>query len=66
MQAHGLERMRKIELMHASTANDAANEDIQTGVRKVNSTTATQESISCIGTKKTENDVMITYLWITD
>ena len=66
IQAHGLEVMRKIELMHASKANDEANEDVQTGVRKESSTTATQESISCIGTKKTENNVMITYLWITD
>ena len=45
MQAHGLEGMRKIELMHASKANDAANEDIRRGVRKESSTTATQESI---------------------
>ena len=48
MQAHGLEGMRKIELMHASKANDAANEDIRRGVRKESSTTATQESILSI------------------
>jgi len=45
MQAHGLEGMRKIELMHASKANDAANEDIRSRVRKESSKTATQEPI---------------------